>query len=478
MSTKYLDFLKRIQDTSQVIAEEIDKELPLSELEPPARAEKLQIINSHDVPPNTVVASILDIQTHGPRHEPMEMLQRFLGRQPILDASHQIIGYELKLRNKEHIPEIPKNSVVQRMQDERLVVSVIDLDYLKALGSKLTFISVSATMLDNPFTNDLPRQKVAVGIRLGQGASANLLERCRDLVRQGIPVVLEDFHYRPEHEPFLRLCSYVRVDTTQSDALALGQQINEITKNSSAHLIAKNVETEDAFEAYRAMSFKFFQGYYFTQLQPSAPHRMNSNRIRVMELLNMAMSHAEISELEAKFKLDPALSYRLLNYINSPANRLPQKIHSIGHALVLLGYDQLYRWLTLLLFASGKPDQRARTLLKNTLVRARFTEILGNSHFNRAEQGGLFIVGIFSLLDALLNVPMERALAKLSLPDPIMDALLRRTGIYASYLQLAIACEDCDHENIAHHTAACSLNAEEVNLAHVNAMIWAEEIES
>ena len=478
MLTKYLKFLERIQDTSQFYDAGNDKELPLSELAPPSCAAKIKIINTHDVAANTVVASVLDIETHGERHEAMEMLQRFLGRQPILNASHQIIGYELKLRNKVHVMATAKADVVQHMQDERLVVSVIDLDYQKALGNKLTFISVSPAMLDNLFINDLPKQKVAVGIHIGQDASEDLLERCRDLVSQGVPLVLEDFQYRPEHEPFLKLCSYVRVDTSQSDALALGQQMDEIAKNSSAHLIAKNVETEDAFEAYRAMSFKFFQGYYFTRLQPSVPHRMNSNRMRVMELLNKAMSHAEISELEASIKLDPGLSYKLLSYINSPANGLQQKIHSIAHALVLLGYDQLYRWLTLLLFTSGKTDPRTRTLLKNALVRARFTEILGNSHFKRAEQGGLFIVGIFSLLDALLNVPMEQALANLSLPEPVIEALLRRTGIYAPYLQLAIACEDFDQENIARHAAACSLSADDVNLAHVKALIWAEEIES
>ncbi len=420
------------------------------------------------------VTSVLDAAAE--RGQATLMLRRFLGHQPVLDATSQIVGYELNIREPGLFAA--DGEAAQRwMQDEALVISVIDLDFQQALGNKLTFIGVAPSMLDNPIVDQLPQHRVVVAIRLAGEVGESLLARCRELVAAGIELALDDFECRPEHEPFLKLCHYVRIDTTRYDALALGQQVAQIRGMGSPRLVARNVETEDAFEAYRALSFELFQGYYFARMQPALPHRLDNDRMRVMELLNMVMNRAELAELEEKVKLDPGLSYKLLNFINSPANGLQQKIRSIGHVLTLLGYDQLYRWLTLLLFSSGKSDSRNRSLLKSALVRARFMETLGKSRFAAAEQGGLFIVGIFSLLDVLLNVPMAQALARLNLPQAVVDALLHQSGIYAPYLQLVMACENFDQELIARYAATCGLNADEVNVTHVKALIWGEGVD-
>lgn len=404
-----------------------------------------------------------------------EMLRHFLGRQPVMDVTHQIVGYEFKLRD-ENLPSSPEKA--ERIHDEMLMVSVIDLDYQKALGNRLTIISLSPSSLFNPLIMELPREKTAVAFTLQPGADAKLLGRCQELVAQGVRLVLENFDYRPEFEPFLKICRYVSIDTRQFDALTLADRIVKIASVSSPVLVAKNIETEDAFEAYRKLSFDLFQGYYFARLQPNSPQRIDTSKLRVIELLNRVMQHAELSDLEEAVKLDPALSYKLISYINSPANGFPQKIRSIGHALTIMGYNSLYRWLTILLFASGKADARCRTLLKSALIRARLTETLGQGKLPAAEEGGLFIVGIFSLLDVLLNVPMEDALAKFSLPEPVVEALLRHGGIYGPYLELAVACEHFDQEAIARHAQTCGRTPDEVNLAHVRALIWAEEVDS
>ncbi|MDP2783831.1 MAG: HDOD domain-containing protein [Sulfurimicrobium sp.] len=424
------------------------------------------------------VTAVLDAATQGGYGHAAAMLQRFLGRQPILDSASQIVGYELKVRDHGLLPDTPDSEAQRQMQDEMLVISVIDLDFQQALGSKLTFISVAPSMLNHPALDQLPKHKVVVGICLPAMVDEALLARCRELVAQGVALALDDFAYRPEYEPFLKICAYVKLDTTRYDALALGQRVAEIQGKATPVMIACNVETQDAFEAYRQLSFSLFQGYYFTHLQPAAPYRLDSDRLRVIELLNLVMNRAELAELEEKVKLDPGLSYKLLNFVNSPANGLQQKIRSIGHVLTLLGYDQLYRWLTLLLFTSGNIDGRSRTLLKSALVRARFTETLGKDRFKPAEQGGLFIVGIFSLLDALLNVPMEQALARLNLPQAVVDALVRQSGVYAPYLQLALACENFDQDTIARCATACGLNADAVNVTHVNALIWGEGLDA
>jgi EAL and modified HD-GYP domain-containing signal transduction protein len=231
------------------------------------------------------------------------------------------------------------------------------------------------------------------------------------------------------------------------------------------------------FESCTNLGFELFQGYYFAQLTPSKPSRMDANVMRVMDLLNKVLEQADVDVLEKTFKLDPALSYKLLRYINSPAIGLRSTINSIGHAVSLLGYDQTYRWLTLLLFSSVRATARNQTLLRNALARAHFTEALGREHMEPAQRGGLFITGMFSQLDALLNIPMTQALANLNLPDAVANALVHGDGPYAPYLELATACEHFDQEAIAALAADANLDADTVNLAHVNALIWSESID-
>lgn len=423
------------------------------------------------------IEAILDNTDHQTRAGAKATLQRFLGRQPILDEAYRIVGYELKIRSGVLSPEEWTESARQQAQHEMLVISVIDLAFQKALGNKLTFISLSPSMLGDPLLNELPAQNLVVAICPEKADIEELVERCRELTARGIQIALEDFVYRHELNPLLELCRYVMINTRQYDALQLSEQAVALLKLHGATLIATQVETEEAFEAYSKLSFSLYQGYYFTRLQPALPRRIDSNRIRVIELLNLVINRANIHALEEKIKLDVALSYRLLNYINSPANGMQQQIQSIGHAITLIGYNQLYRWLTLLMFSSAKADERSRSLLKNALVRGRFCESLGKTRLRPAELGGLFIVGIFSLLDALLNIPMGDALTRLNLPKPVVDALVRRAGIYAPYLQLAIACENFDQDTIARYATDCGLDADAVNVAHVNALIWSEQIE-
>jgi c-di-GMP phosphodiesterase len=293
----------------------------------------------------------------------------------------------------------------------------------------------------------------------------------------GYQIALDDFEPKQGMGPFLALASFVRVDVSRFNAIELGKLAERFQDKHVPQLIAKNVETEDDFEACRKMQFHCYEGNYFIRLRPSSPPCVDSNRIRVLELLDMARNQVEVSRLEEGFRHDAVLTYKLLRYINAPVNGLQQQIRSIAHALMILGYQQLYRWLTLLLFTSGTQDARSRALLQNALVRARMIELLGQDRLPPAEQEGLFIVGIFSLLDALLNVPMAQALGQIKLPEPVVAALARREGIYAPFLSLAIACEEADQEAIVQYAAVCGLSADQVNIAQVKALVWAEELD-
>jgi EAL and modified HD-GYP domain-containing signal transduction protein len=404
-------------------------------------------------------------------------LQRFLTRQPILNSQHAIVGYELKRRGPvADAKALPGTTSPQQEEDEWLLASAIDLAFQRALGDKLTFLGVAAETLHSPLMEQLPKDKVVIAVHAERSAAA-LIARTEKLAHEGLLLALDDPNVDQELAAY---CRYIRLDTTRHDAMSLAAQVVRCLDTGGQKkplLIATQVDTPEVYEACRKLSFNLFQGYYYTFPQASGTHRLDSSSMRVMELLNLVRRKADFPEIEKTFKLDPALSYRLLRYINSPAIGLRRTIESIGHALVLLGHDQIYRWLTLLLFTGSEIDPRSQSLLRNALVRARFTEMLGRDKLKPNERDGLFIVGIFSLIDALLNIPMSKALAGLNLPQAVVDALIHRSGPYGPYLKLALASEHFDQDAIAACAAEIGIDADAVNLAHVNALIWSEGVE-
>jgi len=288
---------------------------------------------------------------------------------------------------------------------------------------------------------------------------------------------LAHLQYREALDELLPLVDIIRIDPTPYDSMQLGELSIQIKNHGDFQLLVEHVETEELYSVCHQLGFDLFQGYFFAKPLPVPAKQVDSQRLHVMQLLNQTMNHAELLQLEQGFKRDPILSYKLLRYINSPATGLLQPVHSLAHALVVLGYDQLYRWLTLLLFASGQVNHRTLALMNNALVRARLTELLGSKKLKAQEKEGLFITGIFSLLDVLLNMPMQTALESIKLSPPVTDALLRREGRYSTFLDLAIACEESEYQVIMTYAATSGISAEEINVAHVEALVWAGEID-
>lgn len=400
----------------------------------------------------------------------------FLIRQPLLDSACSVIGYELKVKDHTPLPVLPGAASMQQVRDEALLVSVIDLRYQQVLSRKFTLLELDPATLENPIITQLPKENVILVVAAARPEPA-LIARCQELARQGYALALDASDLGPEAIPLARECRYLRVDVAGADLMALSDRLSRLQGMRGPHLIARNVETEEAFQACRKLGFELFQGYFFNHPGATAARGIDTSRLRIMNLLNRVISHAESARIEAEFKLDPGLSYKLLRFINSPAVGLRYPVRSIAHALLMLGHEPLHRWLLLLLFGHESGDGRSRAMLKHALIRARLMETLGESALDPSQCGGLFVVGILSMLDALLNLPMHEALAPLNLAQPIADALLHGRGDYAPYLALAQACETGDGEALTAWAARLGLESETINVAHLSALMWSEGID-
>ena len=461
-------------DIAPAASPAMDRVVPIMEAPPCESAAPDTHIETLDE--QAVVTQMLDIPTHGERTNVVELLNRFLGRQPLMDRTGDIIGYEMCIK-KTAPPPGPGAQLLQQMLDEMLLSSLEDLNIQKLRGEKQVFIGISPASLHTAFLDRIEGDGIVLVFTPPEGPLEVLVERCKQLHEYGYRFALTQLQYREALDELLPLVDIIRIDPTPYDSMQLGELCVKIRSQGDFQLLADHVESEELYTACHKLGFNLFQGYFFAKPLPVPSKTVESQRLHVIQLLNQAMNHADIGEIEQGFKRDPILSYKLLRYINSPATGLRHPVRSISHALVVLGYDQLYRWLTLLLFASGQVNHRTMALMNSALVRARLTELLGGKKLKPQDREGLFITGIFSLLDVLLNMPMETAMASLKLSAPVTAALLQREGAYAPFLDIAIACEEAEELVISTYAAGLGISAEEINVAHLEALIWAGEVD-
>jgi EAL and modified HD-GYP domain-containing signal transduction protein len=197
--------------------------------------------------------------------------------------------------------------------------------------------------------------------------------------------------------------------------------------------------------------------------------------VQILQLLQMVQENADIRQLEKVLQSDSTLSLKLLRYINSAGFGLSVDIGSLRHAVSMLGYTPLFRWLILML-ARTSPDGFSPALLELSIIRGRFAELLARDFFSKSEAEHLFVVGMFSRLDHLLGMPMEKLLGEIKLPETVNQALISRTGIYGPFLALAEASE---HQSGASASIAAPMciSSEQVNTAHLSALMWARQLD-
>jgi EAL and modified HD-GYP domain-containing signal transduction protein len=400
---------------------------------------------------------------------------RHVIRQPLLDAGFHVMGYELSVNVRTPMP-IPDHVVsVGRARTETLLNCVLDQGYRNAMSRKFTLLELDPEMLDPAQFEALPRENIILAVN-ASSPDADFLARCQALARQGHALALDAENLVPGLEPLTRLSRYLRLAVSDRGLPDLCDTLGRVRGLPGPRLIARDVQTEEAYRACRKLGFDLYQGYFFSQPGFADGRVADARHARVISLLNLVGEAREPAEIEAEFKCDPALAYKLMRFINSPAVGLRYPVRSIGHALMMLGAEPLRRWLMLLMFVHDDSDARPRALLRHALIRARLMESLARPGAE-ASAGGLFMVGILSLLDSLTGQPLAQALAPINLEAGARAALMEGVGPYAPYLWLARACEHADGASLEACATTLGLAPEAINQAHIAALAWAEGID-
>lgn len=398
----------------------------------------------------------------------------FISRQPLFDIAERVVGFHLLVNqgtdaSQAHVPDNVNASA-------RLIANTLDTFGLhQVLGDYIAFLPISSDSLASEFLDLLPPEKIVLEIRPTTIEPSDFLNLLRNLVAKGFRLALADFQPSPELLPLFQLASYVSFDLNARGLSAIAGDIKAI-EHLPIKRIAHNLQSREDFVACQGPLFSLYMGSILTTSETLSMNRIDPSTGRVMQLFNLVTQKADIGVIEASLKHDVGLCYSLLCYINSAGFGMPYKVESIRNALMLLGYDFLWRWLSLLIFAGVDVHAGQRLLLNTALIRGRLTELLGKRVLSGKDGDQLFVVGIFSLIDSLLGMPMEKALENLNLPDEVASALLRHEGKYAPFLELTLAFEGNNLQQAEQLCGTLGLDLSSASSDHMGAIDWARQL--
>ena len=267
---------------------------------------------------------------------------------------------------------------------------------------------------------------------------------------------------------------FVALDASGQSAAQLKALATQVQPHGL--VLAFNVNDGAGFQACLAAGVNAAASWFFKSPAQAPAKSLKPGQAQIIRVLNLVRKNADVWDIEAALKQDVTLSYKLLRYINSVGFGLSCEVQSFRHAVTILGYNRLNKWLSLLLVTASR-DPMAPALMHTALTRARLMEVLAKGLVDAAEYDNLFITGAFSMLDALLGVTMDQALESMSLPEAITDALRGDGGVYGPFLDLARASECSDGDRLAAQVALLGLSATEFNRAQLQALAFADAME-
>jgi EAL and modified HD-GYP domain-containing signal transduction protein len=393
---------------------------------------------------------------------------KYLARQPILNRARELFAYELLFRNG------IQNSC-DGLDLELASTSVLDTSFLigfeKITAGHLMFINCPRDFLLHDYISLFPPNLVVVEILENIKPDQEIVDACRRLKQSGYTIALDDFVDSPGWAPLVALADIIKVDfrlTARKEQSAIVSRYS----GKNIRMLAEKVETQEEYTAGMQMGYSLFQGYFFCRPEMMQHRDLPSFKLAYLELLRAATApEFDIRELASRIKHEASLTFRLLRYLNSAAFGLRSEIRSVPHALSLLGERELRKWIAVVsvgVLAEGKPDE----LMTVPLVRGRFCELLAPLA-GIAEQGNdLFLMGLLSVMDAILDQPLDSILADLPVRSEIKEALVARTGLYWQLLEIATAHERADWAKVSVLVSETRMREEQVSAMYVSAVDW------
>ncbi|MFQ5355550.1 MAG: EAL and HDOD domain-containing protein [Mariprofundaceae bacterium] len=389
----------------------------------------------------------------------------YLGRQPIMDQWYEVIAYELLYQ-----AEGASQQDADGLAAQGLVAGLVDIGLDKISGHKPVFINLPASLLQGDVPALLPADKV--GIEIGQNIKLDqtIVEACKALKQQGFTLLLDGYRHNPDVESILELVDYVKINFQSGEDMA--EQLSVI-RRYPVKLLAKKVETLEEHNRAKALGIHYYQGYFFCKPERMENETLPDSKLAILRALQQVMEAEAIEDIEDVIKQDINLSYRLLKYINSAAFGMRREIESVQQALSLLGLNNIRRWLSILALAS-LGEHKPLELVRMAMLRGKILDGVANS-MKESRSSDYFILGMFSLLDALLDQSMDQALSNIALPSDIREGLLVEGSQLGLLLDMIRSLEKGEWAKVDAYCKKNSLSCEDISSIYTEAVRWTDE---
>jgi EAL and modified HD-GYP domain-containing signal transduction protein len=399
-----------------------------------------------------------------------------VARQPILDRNGSILGYELLHRSSTQntfLDAEPASATLQVLAN-----TFLGLGHPELRGGALAFINFPRDLLVSDFAALFPPETLVIEVLETVEPDTEVTAAVEQWKRRGYRIALDDVDPATPSLALAPHAAFIKVDlrtTTAAQRRALVRKY----RHPGCQFLAEKVETREEYEAAKAEGFDFFQGYFFTRPVIVSRRKVPGFKVNYLQLL--AESRAPsfcFDKIDDILRREASLCARILRYVNSPIFARRQPVESVREAMNLLGEDTLRRWISvaaLPALADDKPNEVARM----AAVRGRFLELIAPHTTLAGRRDSLFLMGIFSLLDAMVGRPLQELLPPLRLASDVQDALLhiapQDDPVAQGYL-LILSVERADWQQIARCEASLAIDPGEVSRRYLEALAWADEV--
>lgn len=396
----------------------------------------------------------------------------FVARQPIFTTDEKVFGYELLFRDgvEDYFRAQDPDLASRKALDTTMQMGLQTL-----CDGRRAFINCTRDMLLKDYITLLPSPHTVVEVLESVPPDDLVKAALQRLKQAGYMIALDDFTTDDPREPLADFADIIKVDvraTTPEQRATLIRRYGPWR----CRMLAEKVETREEFLAAKTAGFVYFQGYFFQKPELMQAREVPANRLNYVRLLQaVSRPELELRELEHLIKQEASICYRLLRYLNSAAFGIQNEVHSIRHALAMLGEREVRRWIRLVTTLTAG-DGKSSELVTSAMVRARFCELM--SHRIKSGESDLFLMGLLSMIDVILEMPMTRILETISVDSDTKAVLLGGPSRLRPLYELMLARESGDWEGTTRHAKKLGLTESEVAEAYWQAMQWARQLNS
>ncbi|MBF7073841.1 EAL domain-containing protein [Glaciecola sp. MH2013] len=403
----------------------------------------------------------------------------YVARQAIYNIDKRVFAYELLFRDGDSncFPDMsPDEATSNMIATSHLSVGIDDITF-----NKPAFINFHRDTLLYRFPSTLDPLNVVIEIVETVDVDDELVQACRHIRNLGYQLALDDYDFGPRWDVFLPFIDYIKIEVEELEKHGdeLDSKIRQLTDHG-IKIIAEKVETHEQFERFRAMGVKLFQGYFLARPEMVRHRDLNASLHSVSELVGLSHSpNFDVKEVSKIIERDVGLAYKLMRFVNNPLVNKRQQIESLQHALNYMGHIEIKKFIALLALANLRGEKPGE-LLTQSLVRARFCSLMSIDLNLPENPPSSFLLGLFSMLDALLDTPMESLVSKLPVGAELQDALCHKNRDSNMGLQLraCYAFEEANWDEIDYIATDFELTSDRMYTLYYEAMHWAQNMSS